>query len=449
MNILNDSIYSLIKKLALPASVGLIFSTLYNVVDTFFAGRYLSSEALAGLTYIFPIFLIAMAVGSGMSNGLIALMSESLGMKKKKRAYKLALQGFYLNIILAILLFVFLWFVTPLMMDFVGAGAKSAQEGIAYMRTYIFGLLFSLGAFVFNGILTVQGDTKSFRNSLIYAFGMNVILDPLFILYFDFGVYGLAFATLLVQTMSCIYLGYKAYRSDLIQTFLGQVYPMNLGYIWEILKQGIPATVNIVTMSSQIFIMNKYVRDFGGDYAVAGMGAGFRVEQIVIVPTFALSIAAMTIIGQNYGANQFNRIKETYRKSNIIGFIIVLIGGLASALLGKYFIQFFDPTPEVVEFGATYLILSACIMPSYVVTNVATASLQALQYPNVPLVISVFRRLVLLWAAMEFFAVYLDLGMKGVLISIALLPWIGVVIFHLAAVFVMKRVASKPPKHAH
>jgi Na+-driven multidrug efflux pump len=82
-------------------------------------------------------------------------------------------------------------------------------------------------------------------------------------------------------------------------------------------------------------------------------------------------------------------------------------------------------------------------MPSYVVTNVATASLQALQYPNVPLFISVFRRLVLLWVAMEFFAVYLDMGMNGVLLSIALLPWLGVVIFHFAAKTVIKRVEVK------
>jgi Na+-driven multidrug efflux pump len=118
-------------------------------------------------------------------------------------------------------------------------------------------------------------------------------------------------------------------------------------------------------------------------------------------------------------------------------------GGLASALLGKYIIEIFDPTPAVVDFGSTYLILSAFIMPSYVVTNVATASLQALQYPNVPLFISVFRRLVLLWVAMEFFAVYLDMGMNGVLLSIALLPWLGVVIFHFAAKTVIKRVEVK------
>ena len=443
MNILKDNMYSLIKQLAVPASVGLIFSTLYNVVDTFFAGRYLSSDALAGLTYIFPIFLIAMAVGSGMSNGIVALMSEALGMKKPKRAYKLALQGLYLNIILSILLFALLWYITPLMMKFVGAGEKSALEGTNYMRTYIFGLLFSLGSFAFNAILTVQGDTKSFRNSLIYAFCLNLILDPLFILYFDFGVYGLAFATIFVQAISCIYLAYKAYKSDLIQKFLGQIYPLQMNYQFEILRQGIPATVNIVTMSSQIFIMNKYVRQFGGDFAVAGMGAGFRVEQIVIVPTFALSIAAMTIIGQNFGAHQYARIKEAYKKSNIIGFSIVVVGGALSALFGKYIIMFFDPTTEVVDFGATYLILSACIMPSYVVTNVATATLQALQYPNVPLVISLFRRLFLLWAAMEFFAVYLGLGMQGVLISIALLPWVGVIIFHLAAKTVIKRVEKK------
>ncbi len=443
MNIVEDNIYSLIRKLAIPASIGLIFSTLYNVVDTFFAGRFLSSDALAGLTYIFPIFLIAMAVGSGMSNGLVALMSEALGMKKKKRAYKLALQGLYLNVFLAILLFIALWYLTPVMMDFVGAGPDSSEAGIAYMRTYIFGLLFSLGSFVFNGILTVQGDTKSFRNSLMYAFFMNLFLDPLFILYFDFGVYGLAFATLVVQAMACGYLAYKAYHSELIQKFLGQIYPIKYVYISEILKQGIPASVNIITMSSQIFIMNKYVRLFGGDYAVAGMGAGFRVEQIVIVPTFALSIAAMTIIGQNFGAHKFARIRETYLKSNIIGFSIVVAGGLASALLGKYIIEIFDPTPAVVDFGSTYLILSAFIMPSYVVTNVATASLQALQYPNVPLFISVFRRLVLLWVAMEFFAVYLDMGMNGVLLSIALLPWLGVVIFHIAAKTVIKRVEVK------
>lgn len=440
MNFLNDSIYSLIRKLAVPASVGLIFSTLYNVVDTFFAGRYLSSDALAGLTYIFPIFLIAMAFGSGMSNGIVALISESLGMSKKKRAYKLALQGFYLNLIISVFLFIGLWFLIPLILDWVGAGEGSAEAGMIYMRTYLFGLPFSLGAFSLNAILTVQGDTKSFRNSLIYAFFLNVILDPLLIIYFDLGVIGLAFATIFVQFLSFFYLFLKVYKSDLIQDFWGQFYPIQFNYQIEILRQGIPATVNIITMSSQIFIMNHFVQQFGGDIAVAGMGAGFRVEQIVIVPTFALSIATMTIIGQNYGGKQIARIKETYLKTNIIGFAIVVLGGIIQASFGQYIIAFFDPNPPVVDFGSTYLVLSAIILPSYVVTNNATATLQALQYPNVPLLISLFRRVLLLWAAMEFFANYLGLGMQGVLISIALLPWVGVVVFHLSARYVIRKV---------
>jgi putative MATE family efflux protein len=441
LDILNDKIYTLIKKIALPASIGFIFGTLYNVVDTYFAGSHISSEALAGLTYTFPLYLIMMAFGNGMATGVGALFAPALGSANPKKGIKYIYNGLILISITSILLGCFLWFFSKPIIALMGAEGIALQAGIDYMKIIALAVPISLLSFLLNTILSAQGDTKSFRNSVMIAFVLNCALDPLFIMYFDWGVFGLAWATFIVQVISVLYLLYKAYKSAIITYFDKSLLVNNISMQIEVLQQGFPSTLNMITMSGQIFIMNFYVQKYAGEYAVAGMGAAFRVEQLILIPTLALNIATMAIIGQNFGARKFDRIKETFKKAIILGCLVIGVGVVMILSFGEQIITFFDDTPAVVAFGKKYLHFSAAIILSYVITNVSTATMQSLQRPMIPLVISVFRRIIFLFIAIEFLTN--KFGINGFFYSILILPWIGVFFFAWFAVKTINETEKK------
>lgn len=446
MNILKDNIFTLIRKIALPASIGFIFGTLYNVVDTYFAGTHISSEALAGLTYTFPLYLMMMAFGNGMSTGVGALVAPALGKGNNKEAIKLMFNGLRLILVISIVLGLFLWFFSETIIQLMGAEGLALQAGIDYMNIIAILVPISMFSFLLNSILSVQGDTKSFRNSVIIAFVLNCLLDPLFIIYFDMGVYGLAWATFIVQLIAVIYLVFKVTKSPVIAYFNQSLLIRDVNKQILILKQGFPSTLNMITMSGQIFIMNYYVQKYAGETAVAGMGAAFRVEQLILIPTLALNIATMAIIGQNFGAKQFSRIRETFNKAIITGCIVIGIGVVFILIFGEQIIAIFDNTSEVIAFGKRYLHYSAAIILSYVISNVSTATMQSLQKPLIPLVISFFRRVLGLLLGIEILTNYCGFGIDGFFYAIVILPWLGMFFF---AGFALKTIKYAEKKSLH
>ncbi len=437
LNIVEDNIYTLIRKIALPASIGFIFITLYNVVDTYFAGNHISSEALAGVTYIFPLYLIMMAFGAGMSGGTTALATQALGQKDTDKTIAILYNSFRLLLWVSILLGLIIWFATGPIIRLMGATGIALEAGINYMKVTALSAPFFLGTYLLNSVLTIQGDTKSFRNSVIIAFFINIVLNSLFILYFSWGVVGLAAATFIVQIISVLYLLFRVQKSTLFANFTIDSCITDYRLSKKIMKQGLPATLNILTMSSQLFLMNSYVDAFGGQNAVAGMGTAFRVEQLIIVPTIALNIAALTIMGHNYGARNIDRIIQTLKATIVIGIGIVTIGIVLIYIFGADLIFFFDPTPEVVSFGTRYLEISAYTLTSYVIIGACTATLQSLQRPIITLFISVFRRIIVTWIAFEVITSYYSYGIDGIFNALKVLPWLGASLFILLTVKVI------------
>lgn len=429
LNLTQDSIYFLLRKISIPASIGLISGTLFNVVDSYYAGQHIDALALSGMQYTFPLYLLLIAFGNGMGSGFGALFGELLGKKDFKEANILMGNGIVLVFTMSLALFGFIYFASPSIIAWISEGVEAQEHGTNYIRVIAWGIPISMLSFLANAILSVQGDTKSFRNSLMIAFVINLFLDPLFIIYFDGGIKGLAWATVLVQAMVSSYLWFKVFRSELFQSLPKIEWHITQARQLAILRQGVPTTINMVTMSSQIFIMNHFIQVTAGDEGVAGLGAAFRVEQLVLIPTLALNFGVMALVGQNYGAQNIERIKETFKKAIILGLIVIGMGSFFIFFFGGHIVSFFNDAPAVVHFGQLYLKFAAFVIPSYVLTNVSTAVMQALQKPWTPLFISVFRRIFVLIIALYLSTFYFEWGIEGLLWTFVLLPWIGVIFF--------------------
>jgi len=425
MNITEDPIPELIRKIAVPASVGFFFSTMYNVVDTWCA-KLISTDAQAALALSFPIFFIIIAMGTGISQGSTALISNALGAKDHDRAQLYSLQALSFGCFFSVFLTAFGLWATPWMFRYLGAEGGYLQISVDYMNVILVGTVFFLAQSILNASLNAQGDTKSFRNLLIVGFILNVVLDPWF-LFGGFGlpamgIKGIALATVVIQVMGSVYLVGKLSKTALWRDFHPRCFAPKMSIFREIAAQGFPASLNMVTVALGIFVITKFVSHFGKE-GVAAYGVATRVEQIALMPTIGLNIAVLTLVGQNNGARLFGRVRETWIMTIKYGVALMLAGGVAIFFGGRWMMEAFSDDPVVVRIGAEYLKIAAITLCAYVFLFQTVYMLQGLKRPLYAVWVGIYRQIVAPCAVFWLLAFKLDWKLDGIWWGVFLVTW--------------------------
>jgi putative MATE family efflux protein len=274
-----------------------------------------------------------------------------------------------------------------------------------------------------NATLNAQGDTRSFRNFLITGFFLNIIFDPWF-MYGGLGVpplgiRGIALATVLIQGLGCAYLARQVFRTGLLsERSLRDILP-RFGPLREIVYQGFPASLNMLTVGAGIFVITYFVGKFGKE-AVAAYGVATRVEQIVLLPTIGLNIATLTMVAQNNGARLFQRVRETLTTALRYGAMVMGFGTVIVFLLARRLMALFTSDPAVVETGTVYLRIAAFIFYAYVILYVHVAALQGTKRPLFALWIGLFRQIL---APVVAFSLLTSFGLVGIWWGIFGINW--------------------------
>jgi putative MATE family efflux protein len=391
-----EPIPKLIRDITVPASVGFFFNTLYNAVDTFFGGL-ISTQALASLSLSFPVFFIIIAMGTGVSTGTTALIANALGAERSEEARLFAVQGITFGILTAIALTALGIYASPLLFRMLGASDDYLVMAVTYMNTIFVGTVFFMLLYMLNAVLNGMGETRPFRNFLIAGFMLNVLLDPWFIYgglgLPAMGIFGIALATVVIQGIGCVYLGYKVFKTGLISDYtLRDIFPKP-GPFKEIARQGLPASFNMLTVGMGIFVITYFVSQFGKE-AVAAYGIAMRIEQIVLVPTIGLNIATLTLVAQNNGAGLFDRVRETLQKCLKYGAYIMAAGSVVVFMGARPLMALFTNDESVVAIGATYLRIDALVLYAYVLLFVHVAALQGMKKPMFAVWIGLYRQIV-------------------------------------------------------
>jgi len=434
----------LIKKIAVPASVGYFFHTMYNVVDTYFGGL-ISTQVLAALSLSLPVFFIIIALCTGVSTGTTALIANALGAGNQKEAKILAVQGLSFGIIASLVLTFVGIYSTPFLFSVLGASDSYMVTCLKYMNTIFLGTLLFMLVSMLNAILTALGNTKPFRNFLITGFFLNIILDPWFI----FGglglpplnIIGVALATVVIQGIGCIYLGVKVSGTGFIaRNDLKSLLPAYSPFK-EIARQGVPASINLLTIGLGIFVITYFVSAFGKG-AVAAYGVAMRIEQMVLVPAIGLNVATLTLVAQNHGARLFHRIQETIRKNLVYGGIMMATGAMGILIFAGHLMTFFTDDPRVIEIGATYLRIDALALYAYVVLSINIAALQGMKRPMYALWIGLYRQIVAPFLLFYLLTRVLNLGLISIWWGIFLITWSATLITMLYARLQLRKAVS-------
>lgn len=435
----------LVRRLAIPAGTGFFFTTMFNIVDTWYGGR-LSTTALAAMSLSFPVFFIILALGAGVSTGATALIGNALGRGAKDEAYQYILQSFSFALIHAIALTTLGLIFAPRIFMFMGATGEYLNLALSYMNVIFAGSSFFLLNFVMNAILSSHGNTITYRNFLITGFFLNLVLDPWFIYgglgLPAFGLPGVALATVIIQCMGNAYLLSRLLRLKIVKSFRFRELLPRWHYYRELSKQGFPSAMNMMTVSLGIFIITWYVGQFGKE-AVAAYGIGTRIEQIALLPVMGLNVSTLALTAQNFGAGRIARIREILRISLRYGFVLASIGTIAALLFTSELMAAFTSDRAVIASGVRFLRIEAFVFPAYVLLYVCISAMQGIKQPVFALWIGLYRQIAGPFLVFQFLATFLGWGIMGIWWGIFLVTWSAAAIVVIYVTWILKKLAKE------
>ncbi len=374
---------------ALPLFIGNIFQQLYNTVDTWVVGNYVSNEAFSAVGTVGPIINLLIGFFMGFSSGAGVVISQYYGAKRFDKVEKTVHTSMTATFIFCILFTVLGVALVPLMLSLMKTPDDVLAEATEYLTIYFAGvsglLIYNIGS----GILRAVGDSARPFFFLVVSAVVNTVLDLVFVLCFNMGVEGVAYATVIAQGVSAVLVLIELMRtSSCIKLNIKK-----LGIDWEILgkiaKIGFPAALQMaVTAFSNVFVQS-YINYFGSDF-MAGWTAYGKIDQLMLMPLMAVSLASTTFVGQNLGVNNVERAKKGVRYSLLISVVSTVILMIPIMIFAPQFTEFFNSKPQVVKYGAMLLRL---ISPFYVlccVNQVYASSLRGAGNSRAPMILLLF-----------------------------------------------------------
>jgi len=346
-------------RFAFPLLLGNLFQQLYNTVDTWVVGNYVSNEAFSAVGAVAPI--VNMLIGSfmGLSSGASVVISQYYGAGRKDKVQDAVHTSIAMTLILSVFFTAVGLFITPYMLGFMDLHADSVDEATTYLTIYFGGMI---GLMIYNigaGILRAVGDSKRPFYFLVACAITNTVLDLLFVLVFHMGVEGVALATVLSQCISAVLVIMTLLRTDsCVKLSLRK-----LRLHWEILKKvlfvGIPAALQMaVTAFSNVFVQS-YITHFdlnapSPDY-MSGWTAYLKIDQLLFLPMQSIALATTTFVGQNLGKKQIARAKQGVNHSLMISMSATAILMVPVMVFAPSIVAFLNSKKEVVDHGTMFL----------------------------------------------------------------------------------------------
>lgn len=328
-----------------PVIIANILHSAYHLTDTFWLGR-LGAEAVAAVSLSFPIIFLIVSAGVGIPVAGTILVAQHKGRNDRESVDHITTQTILMVLIISALASLCGYFLTPLTVSLMGAEEAVAEAAISYMRISFIGMIFLFLFMVFQSLMRGAGNVKLPMLLVLSSVILNLILDPLFIFGFGripaYGVTGAALATLGTQGLAGIIgLLILIRGKSSIHFNLADMKPD-----WKLLKQmisiGIPASLDRSTRALGMTFMTFLVATFG-TVTLAAYGIGGRVLSLVIIPSFGLSMATETLVGQNIGAGKIERAEKITHISSITGFIFLTIAGVLSFVFADPLARLFIP----------------------------------------------------------------------------------------------------------
>lgn len=392
-----EKILKLLIKFFIPAIVGTMVGALYNIVDRIYVGRGVGALALAGLSVTFPITIIIQAFGMLIGMGAAVLVSINLGRKDKDKADKVLGNAFILLILISIFTSILCFIIKgPLLRSF-GASNDTISYANDYLGIILFGSVFQNAGFGLNNTIRSEGNPKIAMGTMILGAGTNIILDPIFIFGFNMGVKGAAIATIMSQFFSAVWVITHFTGKNSVIKLKKENLKVEKEILFGILSIGMaPFAVQIASSAINI-IINRQLIAYGGDLAISAMGIISSITMLFIMAMISINQAAQPIMGYNYGAKKYNRVKETLKLAIIGAVTIGILGFIAVEVFPASLIGIFNKSDkELLRIGVKGIRIYLCMLPVVGFQIVSSNFFQAIGKARIAMVLSLLRQVIIL-----------------------------------------------------
>ena len=413
----NEPINKLLFKLATPAIIGMMVNALYNLVDTFFVGRVIGKYAIAGLTVAFPIQMIIMAMAQLIGIGAASVISRNLGSNNLEKANHVAGIAIVLAALVGISSCILgLMFIDPILKLFAASGIV-LEYAKAYMGIIFVGNIFVTFTVSTNSLVRAEGNAKVAMITMVIGTALNIALDPLFIYVFDMGIKGAAYATVISQGVSFIYILSYFLRGKSTIKLAMHHFKLRMDYIIEIVTVGFPSFARQVAGSIMAVIINTSLVHFGGDVALSAYGLINKVTMFLFMPLFGIVQGMQPIVGFNYGAEKYDRVKKAII-SSITAMTVMLIASWAVVqlfpnLILSIFLPF-EGNQDVFAIGVPGIKMFLFGVPVIAIQIVSSSVYQAIGKSKPALVLSLLRQVIILIPLLLILPNLFDLGLTGI-----------------------------------
>jgi putative MATE family efflux protein len=374
--------------LAIPTIAGMFVQVTYNIADTAYVGR-LGAEAIAALTFSFPLFFVLISINSGVSVGMGSRISRLLGAKNKEEAENTAMHGLFMSIIMAVIISLIGVIGLKPLFGLLGASETVLPLAVDYMSIILLAIVFMFLSGIISSFFGAQGDTKTSMKMQIIALVTNIILDPIFIYPLGFGVKGAAIATGIAFVTSLI-LGIYFINKKSYLRLRWSAFKFSYKTVKDIFSVGGTVTITMLLISIYIMFINRLMAHFGTQY-VAAFGIVSRLESVATMPTMAISFAIVTLVGMFYGAKRNDLLKSIIYYGMKISVLFTSAMGVIFFLIPSIFLRIFTSDANLLSLGSAYMRINVFTFPLMIISMTVSRAMQGMGYGLPGLIINLVR----------------------------------------------------------
>ena len=413
-----ESIGKLLMKFSIPAIVGMLVNALYNVVDRIFIGHIgggVGKLALTGVTVTFPISTIIMAFGMLVGIGTAALISIKLGQRKKEEAEHILGNAFTLIIITSLMVTALgLIFLEPMLLKF-GASKATLPYAKEYITIILIGVVFQNIGFGLNNTIRSEGNPRVAMFTMLIGGILNTILDPIFIFVFHMGTRGAAIATVISQAANTIWVLSYFFSGNSVLKIRSKNLKLDRKVVKSIFAIGMSPFSMQLAASIVTIISNRSLVKYGGDLALGAMGVVMSIAMMVLMPIFGINQGSQPIIGYNYGAQKYDRVKHALKSAILAATAITTTGFIIIQLFPRQLISVFNKDPELIAIGVHGIRVYLFMLPIVGFQIVSSNYFQAIGKAKISIFLGLSRQVIILIPLL--FILPRFFGLNGVWIS--------------------------------
>jgi len=435
-----------VRKLAIPVMISMLLTASYNIIDGIWITG-LGEAAIAGIGFVTPIFMILNGVSVGLGSGATSSISRFVGAHDKNRASDSAAHSIIILFIASIILtLIFLVIQEPLLRIY-GASGTALEEALSYSTPLFLGLIGIMFANGASGILRGEGDMKRAMYAVVVSVILNAILDPIFIYTFGLGAAGAAIATVLSSLISAIVILYwLLVKKDTYVDINLRKFKFNSKITKNILKVGIPASLDMFIMSIAVALYLIFITIISGDYGVAAYTSGQRIYLFAIMPLTAIGTAVVAVCGSAFGAENGDYLSRAHKYGAKFGILFGLAVTIIVVLFATPIASIFAYTPETSHLVSGIALFLQFAFLSIPLTGAGMASsflYQGIGRGVTSLFFTIFREVICTVILTYLFGIVLGWGLIGIWIGLAVGRSIASIVNYIYGRHTIKQIRTK------